>query len=104
MEYKFDVTQIRFFENLEQLPYRGDITEEELAQHNKRNDCWSSFQGYVYDFTPYLKVHPGGFVTIIEYAGRDMTIPFMKYHAYVPASFFEKLKIGKLVTKEENTQ
>lgn len=31
----------------------------ELAEHNKKADCWIAFQGKVYNCTHYLKFHPG---------------------------------------------
>lgn len=93
--------QILFFQQLEQLPYRGDISEEELAKHNKPDDCWCSYLGYVYDMTCYLEFHPGGAQTILDFAGADMGPGFQKRHRYIAPTLFEKLKIGKLITKEK---
>ena len=90
----------KLFEKFPQLPWIGDITKEELAKHNKKEDCWCSFQGYVYDLTSYLSYHPGGILSIMEYAGDDMTSGFMKWHKYISSDIFEKLKIGKLVIDE----
>lgn len=36
------------------------ITKAELAQHNKKSDCWTIVSGKVYDITSYIPRHPGG--------------------------------------------
>jgi cytochrome b involved in lipid metabolism len=36
------------------------VTLEELAKHNKKNDCWLAIYDKVYNVTPYMKFHPGG--------------------------------------------
>lgn len=92
--------QRKLFEKFAQLPWRGDITKEELSKHNKKEDCWCAFQGYVYDLTGYLDYHPGGVLSIMEYAGDDMTKGYMQWHRYIPPDIFEKLKIGKLIIDE----
>ena len=35
-----------------------------VSVHNKIDDCWTVIDGYVYDITPILKHHPGGFSQI----------------------------------------
>lgn len=44
-----------------------------LKKHNKPDDAWSSFNGKVYNITPYLKFHPGGEKELMRVAGRDGT-------------------------------
>lgn len=44
-----------------------------LKQHNKRDDAWSSFNGKVYNITPYMEYHPGGEKDLLRVAGRDGT-------------------------------
>ena len=44
-----------------------------LKKHNKSDDAWSSFNGKVYNITPYLKFHPGGEKELMRVAGRDGT-------------------------------
>jgi cytochrome b involved in lipid metabolism len=34
-------------------------TEEEVAKHNTEADCWTVYEGRIYDITEYAKVHPG---------------------------------------------
>ena len=35
-------------------------TAEEVAQHKADTDCWTIYNGKIYDVTEYAKVHPGG--------------------------------------------
>ncbi|EAX93542.1 Cytochrome b5-like Heme/Steroid binding domain containing protein [Trichomonas vaginalis G3] len=89
--------QIAWGEKQKQLPWIGDITPEELAKHNKPEDCWCSFKGDVYNMTPYLSMHPGGPKIIMSCAGADMTELFMKKHPYISPALIAKIKIGRLV-------
>ena len=71
-------------------------TLEEVAQHKKASDCWTVWQGKVYDITKYIKAHPGG-KKIMAGAGKDCTELFNKYHHWVNANFIiGKLQIGVL--------
>jgi cytochrome b involved in lipid metabolism len=49
------------------------VTPDELAKHNKKEDCWTVFNGKVYNVTAYLKFHPGGEGQMMRTAGRDGT-------------------------------
>ena len=44
----------------------------------------------VYNITRYLKFHPGGVDWIMKGAGRDCTVLFQKYHAWVNADMLLK--------------
>ncbi|EOA32447.1 hypothetical protein CARUB_v10015723mg, partial [Capsella rubella] len=35
-------------------------SKSEVAEHNKRNDCWIIIKDRVYDVTPSVEEHPGG--------------------------------------------
>jgi cytochrome-b5 reductase len=77
------------------------ITEEELAKHNKKTDCWLAisgriflkkknfhsivkyYLGNVYNVTPYLDYHPGGIDEIMKGAGIDATTLFQEIHSWV---------------------
>ena len=54
------------------------VTPSQLKLHNKRDDAWSSFNGKVYNITPYLSFHPGGEKELMRAAGRDGTKLFGK--------------------------
>ena len=77
-----------------------NVTEEELAKHNLRTDCWTaisgrhrvfsssestvrSLPGNVYNITPYLDFHPGGVDEIMKGAGIDATALFQEIHSWV---------------------
>lgn len=68
------------------------ITVEEVAQHNKRSDCWIILSGKVYDVTTYLPYHPGGKSVLAQCAGRDASKEYAEAHPWVN---FEQL-ISKL--------
>ena len=53
-------------------------TREEVAQHEKRSDCWVVLHGQVYDVTKWLSKHPGGARLIMHYAGQDVTVSSLK--------------------------
>lgn len=44
----------------------------EIAKHNKLTDAWVTYQGNVYDITPFIKNHPGGHEKILLAAGGDV--------------------------------
>ena len=35
-------------------------TAAEVAEHATDDDCWTVYQGRIYDVTEYAEVHPGG--------------------------------------------
>ncbi|GAM23221.1 hypothetical protein SAMD00019534_063960 [Acytostelium subglobosum LB1] len=51
------------------------FTLEEVAKHNKREDCWVIIHGKVYNVTSYIDRHPGGLV-IMANAGKDSSTLF----------------------------
>ena len=53
---------------------------EEVAKHNKKDDCWVIIDGKVLDVTAFLPDHPGGEKAILLYAGRDATEEFNMLH------------------------
>lgn len=54
-----------------------EITMEEVAKHNKQDDCWLVIGNdktggpKVYDVTKYLDDHPGGAEVLLDVAGQD---------------------------------
>lgn len=59
------------------------VTPTELRRHQTESDAWSSFNGKVYNITPYLNFHPGGKKELMRSAGRDGTKLFMLTHSWV---------------------
>ena len=49
----------------------------------KGKPAWSSWQGKVYNITPYLPFHPGGEAELMKCAGRDGTKLFLEIHPWV---------------------
>lgn len=56
------------------------FTLEEVAKHNKEDDCWVIVNGEVLDVTKFLDEHPGGKQAILLFAGRDATEEFNMLH------------------------
>ncbi|KXT09437.1 hypothetical protein AC579_5989 [Pseudocercospora musae] len=61
------------------------VTPSELKNMTGRKGkpAWSSWQGKVYNITPYLPFHPGGEAELMKAAGRDGTKLFMDVHPWV---------------------
>lgn len=74
------------------------ITYEELARHNREDDCWTAIEGKVYNVTPYMKYHPGGVEEIMRGAGINATKLFNDVHPWVNLqNMMEKCLLGGLV-------
>lgn len=58
----------------------GHYTMEQVAQHNKKSDCWVVIGDEVLNVTSFLKDHPGGELAILTFAGRDATKEFNMLH------------------------
>jgi len=56
------------------------IAWEEVAQHNKKDDCWVVLHGHVWDLTQFINEHPGGENIVVKYAGFDGTKAFAPLH------------------------
>lgn len=86
---------------------RGDgplrkISVAELAEHKSQFDCWTAYKGRVYNITQYIAYHPGGVKQLMVGAGKDCTVQFNKFHAWVNAeSMLSKCLIGVLLSEEE---
>ena len=56
------------------------VSEQEVAKHCTRDDCWVVIDGRVYDFTSFLSDHPGGDWSIACWAGRNAGAVFHDVH------------------------
>ncbi|CAK9436851.1 uncharacterized protein LODBEIA_P13730 [Lodderomyces beijingensis] len=57
-----------------------EFTPEEVAKHNKPDDCWCIIKNVVVDLTSFLEGHPGGAQSILNFGGRDATESFEMLH------------------------
>eukprot|EP01064_Diplonema_japonicum_P018043 TRINITY_DN2669_c3_g1_i1.p1 TRINITY_DN2669_c3_g1~~TRINITY_DN2669_c3_g1_i1.p1 ORF type:complete len:465 (+),score=73.59 TRINITY_DN2669_c3_g1_i1:64-1458(+) len=64
-------------------PTERKISQGEIRMHNRPDDMWMVINGKVYDITLFAKYHPGGVNVLLPCAGKDATIMFNKYHAYI---------------------
>lgn len=97
---KDGMSQREFIEKADSItndnPYKTYYTAEEVAKHKKKDDCWTVWNGKVYDITSYIGSHPGG-NKIMAGAGKDCTALYNKYHPWVNGDFIMgKLMIGIL--------
>ena len=78
------------------------VTEEELAQHNSKYDCWVAYKGKVYNITQYLPYHPGGEQILLECGGTDCTELFDEHHKWVNVqAMVGKFMVGVLETSSQ---
>lgn len=57
-----------------------EFTFEEVAKHSTAEDCWVVVKNVVLNLTPFLKEHPGGEGSILNFAGKDATESFDMLH------------------------
>jgi len=75
-----------------------EFTMEEVAQHNKNDDCWVVVKGVVMDLTGLLEDHPGGVNAILNFKGREATEEFEMLHddevipKYAPSTVIGRVK------------
>jgi len=72
------------------------FTREEVAKHNTADDAWIIVDGDVYDITRFAKSHPGGKLTILDYAGQDATEDFYGLHRNEVLDKYARLRKGRV--------
>ncbi|ORX86987.1 cytochrome b5 [Anaeromyces robustus] len=91
-QFKRGNNQMAFIHQIKKNPIENEelrkklnnrYTMEEVAKHNKPDDCWMVFNNVVYDVTEYLNFHPGGRSILMTCAGKDGTSMFYKCHPWV---------------------
>jgi len=94
--------------NLAGVPSLQRVTPSQLKQMTGRKGkpAWSSYQGKVYNITPYLPFHPGGEPELIKAAGRDGEKLFMEVHPWVnwEGMMGSSCLVGILVSESESQQ
>ncbi|KAI7570524.1 hypothetical protein KC343_g13806 [Hortaea werneckii] len=71
----------------------------------KGKPAWSSWQGKVYNITPYLPFHPGGEPELMKAAGRDGTKLFMDVHPWVNwENMLSSCLVGVMVPEDYGKQ
>jgi len=90
--------------SLKAFPNRGLSTQrefsyKEISRHDKKEDCWIIIDDKVYNVTDYLNIHPGGFILILDVAGKDATQSFhYPPHSESAKKILKKYQIGILDT------
>jgi len=56
------------------------LSMDDVAKHNKKDDCWVVLYGTAYDLTKFGRVHPGGANLVFDNAGKDATAVFDPIH------------------------
>jgi len=79
------------------------FTEEEVAKHTEKDDCWFIYNGKVYDATSYMDDHPGGAESILLVAGEDATEEFDSLHSEKARNLLEQYCIGEVGAGELGT-
>ncbi|KAL3474715.1 hypothetical protein BJX99DRAFT_173938 [Aspergillus californicus] len=74
------------------------------AQHGRKGtDAWTSYQGKVYNITPYLPFHPGGKGELLRGAGKDSGKLFLEIHPWVNwDAMLGECMVGILVSEHES--
>mmetsp|Transcript_11500 Transcript_11500/g.20347 ORF Transcript_11500/g.20347 Transcript_11500/m.20347 type:complete len:516 (+) Transcript_11500:69-1616(+) len=73
-----------------------NVSEAELAEHNKPSNMWLAVNGDVYDVSKFARLHPGGARVLEELAGRDVTEEFYELHRHDVLAKYARLKVGSL--------
>ncbi|KAF6812914.1 FMN-dependent dehydrogenase [Colletotrichum sojae] len=62
------------------MPQTATLTPDEIAKHNRLDDLWLVIDDSVYDFTDFVREHPGGIAVILKCAGKDATRVYSEVH------------------------
>lgn len=77
------------------------FTANDVASHNRPEDCWLIIRGKVYDVSAWVSKHPGGSLIYVR-AGYDCTQLFESYHPVYVRKLLGKYFIGDLERNDES--
>ncbi|KAI8207696.1 Cytochrome b2 [Colletotrichum sp. SAR 10_76] len=87
------------------------LTPAEISKHNTLNDIWLVIDGNVWDFSDFVREHPGGIAVILQCAGKDATDVYSEVHgpnlvkSTLPAAHLKGvLASGAAMPKPKQTQ
>ncbi|ORX45271.1 molybdopterin binding oxidoreductase [Hesseltinella vesiculosa] len=69
-------------------------TLDQIASHDRDDDCWIVVHDKVYDCTPFLHDHPGGASSILICGGADTTEEFDAIHSSKAQTMLEDYLVG----------
>lgn len=58
-----------------------DVSMEEVAKHDHKEDCWVGLHGFAYDLSEFAEEHPPGPESIWELCGKEGTDVFKAVHS-----------------------
>ena len=71
----------------------------------KGRDVWTSYQGKVYNITPYVPFHPGGKGELLRGAGKDSANLILEVHPWVNwDAILGECLVGILVAEGEQVE
>jgi len=81
------------------------FTRVDIAQHNRRDDCWMAIEGSVYDLTDYLPRHPAAPELLDAWCGTEATVGMRTKgnnsdHSARAWRMLERYRIGELIEAE----
>ena len=80
-------------------------TLAEIESHNKPSDLWTIIDNKVLDVTKFLKEHPGGEQTLLDWAGKDGTEAFDEVgHSQDAWDMIEEYTIGTVNEAEQKSK
>merc|ERR1712178_662537 len=90
--------------NLQRIMVEITYTLNQISLHNKPDDTWIIIDNKVLDVTKFLKEHPGGEQTILDWAGKDGTVGFDEVgHSQDAWDMIDDYVVG-MVDESEQTQ
>lgn len=82
-----------------------EISMEELAKHNTKEDLWIAVKGIVMDVSHWLDEHPGGPQALMNFMGRDATEEFAMLHDdEVIPKYASSTVIGRVLGQEPSLE